>query len=259
MKRDLRDVDTDRAREVTQDGLLDRRILLTQPRHGYRAGSDAILLAAAVTARLGQTVLDAGAGVGAVSLCLALRCPDLSIRGLEIQPELVGLAAGNIASNKMSARVAIVAGDIRQPPPEIGQTIFDHTVCNPPFHARGDGSPPPDQGKALAHGEGETPLQDWLAFCLRRTASGGSITVIHRSDRLAPLLSGLGHGAGDMVIFPLWARPGTPAKRVIVRARVQGKGPTILHPGLCLHRVNGDDTEQARAVLRRGAPLDLSI
>jgi tRNA1Val (adenine37-N6)-methyltransferase len=247
------------AGEVTQDGLLDRRILLAQPRHGYRAGSDAILLAAAVTARPGQTVLDAGAGVGAVALCLALRCPELVIRGLEIQPELVRLGAGNIAANDRSAHLGIVAGDIRRPPAEIGQKIFDHTVCNPPFHAPGKGSIPPNQGKALAHGEGETPLEDWLAFCLRRTASGGSITVIHRSDRLASLLSGLGQGAGDMVIFPLWARPDTPAKRVIVQARVQGKGPTILHPGLCLHQANGDDTEQAHAVLRQGAPLDLSI
>ncbi len=252
------ETDVEMAGDVTQDGLLDRRILLTQPRQGYRAGSDAILLAAAVTARPGQTVLDAGAGVGAVALCLALRCPDLVIRGLEIQPELAALGAGNIAANHMSARVGIVAGDIRQPPPDIGQTIFDHTVCNPPFYARGKGSPPPDPGKALAHGEGETPLQDWLAFCLRRTASGGTITVIHRSERLASLLSGLEKGAGDMVIFPLWAQPGTPAKRVIVQARVQGKGPTILHPGLCLHQADGSDTEQAHAVLRQGAPLDLS-
>ncbi|MDA1099085.1 MAG: methyltransferase [Proteobacteria bacterium] len=244
--------------DVTQDGLLDQRVRLTQPRRGYRAGSDAILLAAAVTARPGQTVLDAGAGVGAVSLCLAWRCPDLLIRGLEIQTGLVALAAHNIAANGMSARVRIVAGDIGRPPAEIGRTLFDHTVCNPPFYVHGDASASSNQGKALAHGEGETPLTDWLAFCLRRTAPGGTVTVIHRSDRLAGLLAGLNQGAGDIVVFPLWSRPDRPAKRVIVQARVQGKGPTILHPGLCLHHADGGDTAQAQAVLRQGAPLDLS-
>ena len=249
---------TDGVQEVTQDGLLDRRVLLTQPRRGYRAGSDAILLAAAVAAQPGQTVLDVGAGVGAVSLCLARRYPDLVVRGLEIQPELAELAAGNISANGLEETVHIQQGDIRCPPPEIGQTVFDHSVCNPPFYVHGNASHSPDQGKAQAHGEGETPLADWLDFCLRRTVSGGSITVIHRSDRLGSLLSGLGQGAGDMVIFPLWPRPDRSAKRVIVQARVQGKGPTTLHPGLCLHHGNGEDTEQARAVLRQCAPLDLS-
>ena len=99
---------------VTQDGLLDRRITLNQPRHGYRAGDDAVLLAAAVGARPGQTVLDAGAGVGAVSLCLAWRCPELVIRGMELQPELATLAQENIAANGMAARGSIQQGDIRR-------------------------------------------------------------------------------------------------------------------------------------------------
>jgi tRNA1(Val) A37 N6-methylase TrmN6 len=248
----------DRLADITEDGLLDRRIALQQPRRGYRAGDDAILLAAALPAKPGQTVLDVGAGVGAVSLCLAWRCPELNIRGLELQAELVTLAQNNIAANNMAARVGILRGDIRQPPPEIGQATFDHTICNPPFHVAGRASTPPDASKAIAHGEGETPLEDWLAFCLRRTVSGGTVTVIHRSERLGALLSGLRQGAGDMVIFPLWARRDRPAKRVIVQARVGGLGPDILHPGLCLLDGNGEDSEQARAVLREGAALDLS-
>ncbi len=248
----------DSSKDSTLDGLLDRRLSLRQPRQGYRAGDDAILLASAVRARPGQTVLDAGAGVGAVSLCLAWRCPELHIRGLELQPELVALGRDNIAANGMEERVSIQQGDIRQAPAEIGQTVFDHTVCNPPFHVAGRASTPPDASKAIAHGEGETPLEDWLAFCLRRTVSGGSITIIHRSERLGALLAGLRQGAGDIVVFPLWARRDKPAKRVIVQARVGGRGPDIMHPGLCLLDAHGNDTEQAHSVLREGAALDLS-
>lgn len=243
---------------ITEDGLLDRRIALRQPRHGYRAGDDAVLLAAALRAKPGQTVLDAGAGVGAVSLCLAWRCHELTVRGLELLPELATLARNNITANGMAERVDIQQGDIRQPPPEIGQEVFDHTACNPPFHVAGRTSTPPDTSKAIAHGEGETPLDDWLAFCLRRTVSGGTVTIIHRSERLGALLSGLRQGAGDIVVFPLWARPDRPAKRVIVQARVGGRGPDVVHPGLCLLDVTGNDSEQARAVLRDGAALDLT-
>ncbi|MBT5192462.1 MAG: methyltransferase, partial [Rhodospirillaceae bacterium] len=213
--------------ELTQDGLMDRRILLQQPRQGYRAGSDAILLAAAVAARPGQVVLDAGAGVGAVGLCLAARCGEVLVRGLEIQADLVAVAQDNIRENELGNRVSVVAGDIARPPQEIGQTVFDHTVCNPPFYALGRASSSPDRGKAMAHGEGETSLEEWLAFCLRRTIPGGTVSVIHRADRLDAILSGLGRGGGDMLVFPLWPKPGRAAKRVIVQVKVGGKGPTV--------------------------------
>ena len=77
--------------------------------------------------------------------------------------------------------------------------MFDHVVCNPPFYAAGRASASPDGGKAAAHGEGETPLQVWLDFCLRRTAPGGTVTVIHRAERLEALLL-----VGALATLVLW-------------------------------------------------------
>ncbi|MDP6343241.1 MAG: methyltransferase, partial [Alphaproteobacteria bacterium] len=154
---------TEPADDITLDGLLGQQIRLRQPRQSYRAGSDAILLAATVPARPGQTVLDAGAGVGAIALCLAHRCRQVTVRGLELQPRLAELANENAQANSLADRVSVHQGDIRRAPSEIAQARFDHTVCNPPFHPEGRSSPSPDDGKALAHGEGETPLADWLA------------------------------------------------------------------------------------------------
>ena len=48
---------------VTHDHLLDKQLQITQPKTGYRVGSDAVLAAASLTARRGR-VLDLGAGVG---------------------------------------------------------------------------------------------------------------------------------------------------------------------------------------------------
>ena len=245
--------------ELTQDHLLNRRVILSQPKTGYRAGSDAILLAAAVPARAGQTVLDAGAGVGAVAICLASRVENVTVRGLELQVELTQLAAENAAANGLADCVNILCGDIHQPPEEIGRAVFDHTVCNPPFHDVGRASPSPDPGKALAHSEGETPLSKWLSFCLRRTRPGGTVTMIHRASRLHDILAGWKDGAGDVVIIPLWPKAGRPARRIIVQARVGGKGPMVLHPGLQLHQYNGADTDKAQAILRGGMAMDLAI
>jgi len=244
--------------KITFDRLLDQRIILSQPKTGYRAGSDSILLAAALPARKGQTVLDAGAGVGAVALCLAKRVTGVQVYGLEIQIELSQLATENATTNDLADRVHILCGDIQQPPKEISHDVFDHTACNPPFYSAGRASVSPDPSKAIAHSEGDTPLSQWLTFCLRRTRPGGTVTMIHRADRLDEILTEWKDGAGDITIVPLWSKPSQPARRVIVQAKVGSNGPIVLHPGIRLHDDDGSDTDEAQAILRGGAALDLT-
>ena len=54
--------------DLTQNAFLGGLVRLWQPRRGYRAGADPVLLAAAVPARGGQSVLDLGCGAGAAVL-----------------------------------------------------------------------------------------------------------------------------------------------------------------------------------------------
>ena len=87
---------------------------------------------------------------------------------------------------------------------------------------------------------------------------GGSVTFIHRADRLDELLTSLRDKAGGIAVFPFWptADRTRPAKRVIVQATKGGAAPLRLLPGLILHE--GDRyTDAAEAVLRHGAALTL--
>ena len=52
--------------DLTQDRFLDGRLTVSQPRKGYRAAMDPVLLAAACPARPGQSVLELGCGAGVV-------------------------------------------------------------------------------------------------------------------------------------------------------------------------------------------------
>ena len=65
---------------------------VAQPETGFRSGLDAVMLAAAVPARAGQTALELGAGAGTASLCLAARVPGVTITGVEIDQRLAALA-----------------------------------------------------------------------------------------------------------------------------------------------------------------------
>jgi tRNA1(Val) A37 N6-methylase TrmN6 len=103
--------------------------------------------------------------------------------------------------------------------------------------------------------EGEAQLADWVRFALAMVRPKGSITFIHRADRLEALLGAMTGKAGDITVFPLWPGNGKPASRVILRARKGVANPTRLLTGLVLHEADGRYTAAADAVLRDGAGL----
>lgn len=239
------------------DTVLGGRIRLRQPEDGYRVAIDPILLAASVPAAATESLLDAGAGVGAAALCFAHRVPAARAVGLELQPELANLARENVALNDMADRVSIVEGDILDPPPDLAAGVWDHVVANPPYLPADRADPPPVAAKATANVEGAAGLSDWLRFVLRMARPKGTVTLIHRADRLDELLALLHGRAGGIVVFPLWPKAGRPAKRVIVRARPGVRTPMRVAAGLVLHEETGAYTTHVRAILCDGAELTL--
>ncbi|HEV2264886.1 MAG TPA: methyltransferase [Stellaceae bacterium] len=243
---------------VSDDALLGGRVKLLQPTEGYRVAIDPVLLAAAVPADVGDSVLDIGCGVGAASLCLAARVPDCRITGIETQRDLVRLAGENASRNGVADRVTVMAGDIRNPPPRLEPGRFAHVMANPPYMEAEAASPSPLAAKATATVESGADLAAWVRFALAMARPRGSITFIHRADRLEHLLAQFAGRAGGIVVLPLWPGAGKPAKRVIVHARKDVATPTRLLPGLILHEADGRFTAAADAVLRGGGALTLT-
>lgn len=241
----------------SEDTLLGGRVKLRQPRHGYRAAIDPVLLAAAVPAGDGDTVLDIGCGAGAASLCLAARVEGCRITGIESQRDLVHLANDNVALNGLFGRFVAVQGDLLNPPPRLEPGSFAHVMANPPFLESGAASASPVAAKAAANIEGAADLAAWVRFALLMTQPKGSVTFIHRADRMEQLLAHLSGRAGEIVVFPLWPGQDKPAKRIVLRARKSVATPTRLTPGLVLHEPDGRYTAAAEAVLRGGAALQL--
>jgi tRNA1(Val) A37 N6-methylase TrmN6 len=216
---------------------------------------DAALLAATCDARPGERVLDLGCGPGAVMLAAAVRRPGARFTGIEADPEALALARGNIELNALAERVEVLAGDVALPFSRLGLTRFDAALCNPPFFddpgaLRG---PAPEKTRAWMATDG---LAAWTGFLLKAVRDGGTITLIHRADRLADLLAGLAPRCGSLRIRPVQPRAGSPASRVIVRAVRGGRAPLVLLPPLVLHPDGeGKHTPQAEAILRETAPL----
>lgn len=244
-------------RAVTEDRLLGGRVRLLQAARGYRVAIDPVILAAAVPTRAGEAVLDLGCGSGAAALCLLARVPGVEATGLECDPAAAALARDNAAANGVGDRFRVLEGELLAPPPALRAARFDHVLLNPPYLDPARARLPEDPDRRRSHGEAAAGLADWLDIGLRRLHDDGSLSVIHRAERLDEILAALAGRAGGVVVFPLW--PGgaeaRPAKRILLRARKGSRAPLSLHPGLVLHRPDGGFTPAAEAVLRDAAPL----
>jgi tRNA1(Val) A37 N6-methylase TrmN6 len=249
------------AEPLTHDAILGGRLHIDQPKHGFRVAIDSVFLPAAVPARVGETVLDLGCGVGAASLCLLRRVPQCTVIGLELQPDLVELARGNAIGNGVEGSFEPLLGDVANPPERITQEKFFHVMMNPPYLEAGSGQAPKSASRAASSIEAGVPLSRWIETGIRSLRPGGSLTLIHRADRLQDILVALASeapDAGEVVIFPLWPETRrNPAIRVIVRARRGIAAPLRIASGLVLHESDGSFTREAELVLREAHALEL--
>lgn len=242
------------ALATTDDRLLGGRVMLRQPAHGYRVAIDPVFLAAAVPARAGARVVELGAGVGAASLCLAVRVPEAAVVGIELMEPLVTLGRQNIQNNGLEGRVDLLVGDIRDVLPAAS---FDHAMANPPFVEAGRGRRSPNPLKGAANIEGDADLRAWVEAAFRAVRPGGTVTFIHSAERLAELAARFSEGGGGIAVFPLWAKAGADATRVLIQATKGSRAPARLTPGLVLHEPGGAYSGAAEAVLRHGRGLEV--
>lgn len=248
------------AEDVTQDAFLGGRLQILQPRHGYRAGVDPVLLAASIAARAGQSVLELGCGVGTAALCLGRRVPGLALTGVEVQADYADLARRNAAANDLP--VQVITADLRVLPADLRQRRFDHVIMNPPYFDRDTGTAASDPGRDTALG-GDTPLAEWLDIGARRLAPKGYLTLIQRIERLPEVLSALQGRLGSVVVLPIAGRTARAPGLFILRARQEGRAPFCLLPALETHIGTAHDgdkdsyTPLVGAILRNGADLPM--
>lgn len=236
------------SEDLTEDTLLDGRVRLLQPRGGFRAAIDPVLLAAFVPAREGEAVLELGCGTGAAFLCLAARVPRLDVTAVERDPAMAGLATRNAGLNLLPAR--IVSADLRSlrdlPP-------LHHAFANPPYWTGGTPSPLADRRQA-AHED--APLLDWVQAMARPLRQKGTLSLVLPAARFAEAGAALlAAGCGGVRLLPLWPRAGVAAKRILIQARRGGRSPDEVLPGLTLHEADGRPTQAAEAVLRGAGAL----
>ncbi|GGB78795.1 tRNA1(Val) (adenine(37)-N6)-methyltransferase [Glycocaulis alkaliphilus] len=240
--------------QLSRSTLHDGRVALDQPVKGYRAGLDAVLLAAALELRPGAHACEFGCGAGAALLCAARLNPEARFTAFEKDQSMAALAAANIALNGGDDRIEVETGDALA---LAGTARFDAVFSNPPFFDDETALRPPSAEKRGAW-ISDAPLADWIRAGLKALRPRGQIVLIHRADRLGDILAELQGRAGDIGVLPIHPHAGEPAKRIIVRAVKASRAPLRILPGLIVHGGEGERfTPEAKAVLTGEARLAL--
>ena len=225
-----------KSAEVTHDAFLGGRLTIAQPRSGFRAGLDSVLLGAA-TAPGSGAVLDLGAGAGTAAL-VALYLNEFATATLvESDPVMATFAVENLVTNGLAPRAHVLGLDVTAPgrvrtAAGLAADHFAAVIANPPFFETG--TAPAAKRAAARHMPGET-LDVWVKTAAAHAAPGGEVIFIHVADRLATLLAAFDARFGALTVLPLLPREGEAAKRILVRGIKGSRAPLRLMASRALH------------------------
>ena len=229
---------------------------------GHRSGSDALLLAAALSNDARGMLADLGAGAGVAGLAALARNRHLSAVLVEIDPVMAQIARQSLAlevNSGLASRARVLEADVtlsgkRREAAGLQNRGFDHVIMNPPYHSAAKRAPK-DPLKALAHVMREGGLEAWMRTAAAILRPAGVLYLIHRTESLGEIIAVSQGRFGGLTLLPLHGGPRKPAGRILLRAVRGSKAPVSILPGLILHDHDGRPTAEADAALNGKACL----
>lgn len=245
---------------LTRDAFLGGRLNLSQPRNGFRAGLDSVLLGAAVD-RGSASLLDLGAGVGTAGLVAFALNPGLVGTLAEIDAPTAALAEQNITENGFTGRaraahVDITASGLTRVDAGLSPDSFTTVIANPPFFDPARGTAPSTERSAARHMPPDA-LDLWVRTAASTAAPGGEIIFIYPAEGLPALLASFASRFGAVHVLPLVPRDTDAASRILIRGIKGSRAPTRLLASRVLHLADGRGFQpEFDAIFRGSARLD---
>lgn len=227
---------------------------LYQPRFGPRTSVDAVLLADFLSTR-DEPIAELGLGSGAASLAALYLGRAPAAWGIEIQRSLTELAELNAETGGFALEVR--HGDLRCRDDLGGCGRFNRVFANPPFRGPFDGRCSPNRSRDAARREVHAVLDDFLDAARWLLTSGGRLTLIHTSRRLAELITELRTRRFEpkrlRLVHPAADRP---ARLAIIESVLDGGVELNILSPLFIHHANGSYTlEMGKILAGRPSPV----
>ncbi len=239
--------------QVSQDSLFDGRLVCRQHRDGYRFSVDSVLLAHFPKIRKNERILDLGTGCGIIGLILCYRHAGLnvSVTGLELQPELAALARLNIVENGYDRTFSLLEGDLHDFRSLIQAESFSLVTANPPFYVKGSGRVSHNPEAMAARHQDEDGLAGFVESASFSVRNRGRVVFIYPAELLAELLFCFKtHRISPKKMQSIYSYPGIKkATLVIVEgSKNGGPGMEVLDPLYLYQYRNGPYSEVVKAM-----------
>jgi tRNA1(Val) A37 N6-methylase TrmN6 len=199
-----------------------------------------------------RSVLDLGCGIGAVLLLLAWRLPAARVLGIEAQAVSVDLARRSIAWNDVSARCAVVHGDLRDPATLGAGAAFDLVAGTPPYLRPGAATASSCVQRGPCHLEYRGGIEAYWAAAGRWLASHGafvSCAGATQAERVVPAAAAAGLAVERRLdVVPRAGK--RPLFSVYTLRRAPGASGAVVETTLVVRDAAGRRTREFRAVRR---------
>lgn len=206
----------------------------------FRPGTDTFLLSSLPRLKPGLRVCDLGCGTGLLGLLLLQRQPDLTVTGVELDPEASSLLERTAMDNGLTDRLTACRGDLRRVRALLPAGSFDLAVCNPPYYPPSSGKLPREEALRNARAETACSLEDVCAAAAYLLRWGGALCLVHKPERLTDLLCALrAAGLEPKRLRTVCRRAGEAPSLVLAEARRGGRAGLTWEPPLVLETPEG--------------------
>lgn len=219
---------------------------IVQNKNYFNFSLDSILLPnfAPITENT-KNILDLCTGNAPVPLVLTTKT-NAKIIGVELQKEVFELAKESVEINNLSTQIELINDNINNIVTKYETDTFDLITCNPPYFKHSEQSITNDNEiKSIARHEIHMELEDVFKISKKLLKNGGSICMVHRTDRLMEIIEKMKkNNIEPKRIQFIYPKINSESNLVLVDGRKNGKvGLKVLAP-LYVHNEDGSYTDE---------------
>lgn len=235
---------------IVKNRLLDFNLVIYQNDEWFKFSLDSVLLVNFVTLNLRcKKIIDLATGNAPIPMLLTYKT-KAHIYGIELQKCVYDLGVRSILENKLSDRITLINGDVKNIKKYYNSDSFDTVVCNPPyFNTKDSGYFNDNDIKMVARHEITLKLEDVLWAARYLLKNGGNFAMVHRTERFIEIVQLMKkYNLEPKRVQFIYPKQGYNSDLFLIEATKNGNSGLKVLSGLIIHNDDGSYTDYVKTM-----------